>query len=116
MQCASGSYSASGASVCVNCSAGKYLTRADGSTEAASCTSVSRLNTCCELVAHVCVCIEGMGCVQCASGSYSASGASVCVNCSAGKYLTKADGDTEADSCTSVSRHMLFQTPIMCVI
>jgi hypothetical protein len=55
----------------------------------------------------MCMGIESMGCVQCASGSYSASGASVCVNCSAGKYLTKADGGTEAGSCTSVSRHMM---------
>ncbi len=90
--------------MCVNCSAGKYLTKADGGTEAGSCTSVSGLNTCCELVAHVWLCIESKGCLQCASGSYSASGASVCVNCSAGKYLTRADGDTEAGSCTRVSR------------
>ncbi len=41
--------------------------------------------------------------MQCASGSFSASGVSVCTACSAGKYLTSAAGGTEAGSCTSVS-------------
>jgi hypothetical protein len=45
--------------------------------------------------------------MQCASGWFSASGASVCTACSAGKYVTKADGGTDADSCTSVSIHVL---------
>ncbi len=40
---------------------------------------------------------------QCASGSFSASGATVCTACSAGKYLTDAAGGTDAASCTMVS-------------
>ena len=47
-----------------------------------------------------------MGCMQCASGWFSGSGASVCVACGAGKYLTKADGGTDPDSCTNVSAHV----------
>jgi hypothetical protein len=43
--------------------------------------------------------------MQCANGSFSASGASACSACSAGKYLTNATGETETDSCTSVSKH-----------
>ncbi len=42
-------------------------------------------------------------CVPCANGSFSAAGASICTACSAGKYAAKADGGTEAGSCTSVS-------------
>ena len=42
-------------------------------------------------------------CLQCPVGWFSASGASVCTACSAGKYLTNASGGTEAASCTSVS-------------
>ncbi len=41
MQCASGSFSGSGASECTACSAGKYLSNVAGGTEAASCTAVS---------------------------------------------------------------------------
>ena len=48
-----------------------------------------------------------MVCMQCESGSFSASGASVCTACGAGKYLTLASGETEANSCTSVSDDML---------
>ncbi len=42
-------------------------------------------------------------CTPCASGSFSAGGETVCIACSAGKYLKKADGGTEANSCTIVS-------------
>ncbi len=41
--------------------------------------------------------------MQCSSGRFSVSGASVCMACSAGKYLTKSSGGTEAGSCTYVS-------------
>jgi hypothetical protein len=42
-------------------------------------------------------------CVQCATGWFSGTGASLCIACSAGKYLTNASGATDASSCTSVS-------------
>ncbi len=51
-------------------------------------------------VKEITVCI---GTLQCSIGWYSASGASSCTACSAGKYLTNAAGGTEAASCTSVS-------------
>lgn len=51
---------------------------------------------------------DGMLCVQCASGWFSGSGASVCTACSAGKYLTNASGETDAGSCTRVSRCALL--------
>ncbi len=44
---------------------------------------------------HVCA-------TQCASGSYSGSGATACTACGAGKYLTSASAASEADACATV--------------
>ena len=46
--------------------------------------------------------------MQCGSGIFSASGASVCTACPAGKYLTNAAGGTHAGSCTNVSIDLSF--------
>jgi hypothetical protein len=41
--------------------------------------------------------------LQCPSGMFSTTGASVCTSCSAGKYLTNATGGTVEVACTNVS-------------
>ncbi len=50
---------------------------------------------------YLCKCLHVTA--QCLNGSYSASGASACTQCSAGKYLTNISGATEAKSCSKVS-------------
>ncbi len=110
MQCAIGTFAGSGASACNACSAGKYLTSASGGTEAAACTTVSvgRVwgnKPCCWLDQQLYL-ILIYEYLQCASGLYAISGATVCTACAFGKYLTNPAGGTEAASCTAVSAAM----------
>ncbi len=84
LQCASGAFSASGASVCTACTAGKYLTLASGGTEAGSCTGVSFMATCGLLLIRLfaitllTICVH----VQCNAGSYSPSSSTSCTSVS----------------------------------
>jgi hypothetical protein len=63
---------------CISCAAGTFSSVA-GATSSAVCTT-------------------------CPTGTYSSTGSSSCTPCSAGKYLTSSAGQTEAGSCTMVSR------------
>jgi hypothetical protein len=54
--------------------------------------------------ASVAMCLTALlVCMQCSSGQFSASGASACTACSAGKTLVDPAGDTDAESCGYVS-------------
>jgi allantoicase len=69
----SGTYSSAlGASVCLDCPAGKYLATQGNDAES--------------------------DCVLCGAGKYSSTpGAATCIECGAGKYLASQGGDEEAD-------------------